>query len=129
MTWDTLANIETTKSWQYTPLVLGRLFRLRHTTNSSHPQDLRAVIGQSFQDDIQMFFDTSRVSFKPEIEIFIFIQPSEFLERSIGVKRLDSLSDSWTIEIEALDPIFIVGSPNLLAKFNKIKSSVMAGIL
>lgn len=130
MTWDTLATINTSTNWQYTPLVVGKVFRLRHISNSTHPQDLRAVIGQVFQEDVEMFYNTHRLTFKPEVEIYVFVQPPEFFERGIAVKRLDNLADSWSIEIEALDAVFIPSeTDNLSLEFNRARAAIALGVI
>lgn len=130
MSWDTLAAITTTNEWQYTPLVTGRIFRLTHVSGSPNPQDLRAVIGQAFAEDVQMFYNTYRIVYKPEIEIYIFIQPGEFISRRIAIKRLDSLSDSWNVQIEVLDGVFdVYENVSLSTQFNKVRSSIMAGVM
>lgn len=130
MTWDTLATINTSTIWQYSPLVIGRVFRLRHISNSTNPQNLRAVIGQVFDEDVDMFYSTHRLTYKPEIEIYVFIQPGEFLERAIAIKRLDNLVDNWTIEIEALDAVFIPSqTDNLSLEFNRVRAAIALGII
>lgn len=104
MTWQSVAVINPSKEWQYTPAILGNLFRIKHSSTSEFARDFRAVIAQAFDEpNKETFFDAKRLAFKTESEAFLFVQPGGLINRKLAILRLDSLPDDWTIEIEVLD--------------------------
>lgn len=86
-----------------TESVTKSLFRIRHSTSSDRPTDLRAVISQAFNDQGVTYCDARRLAYKPEMEAFIFKEPGGLLNRKLGIKRLDNLAHEWIINIEVLD--------------------------
>lgn len=104
MTWQPVLVIQTSTDWLLTESVSGTLFRISHNVSGTNPQSLRSVIAQAFDEGANnTYFDFRRLSFKPEAEAIIFIQPNGLLNRKLAIKRLDNLADDWTITIEVLD--------------------------
>lgn len=104
MTWQPLATIQTTADWILTEPVTGSVFRAIYNVTGTNSESLRGVIAQVFTDsNTNTYFDFRRLAYKPENEGLVFIQPGGLLNRKLAIKRLDNLTDSWTITIEVLD--------------------------
>lgn len=104
MSWQSIASIQLTKDWQLTEPITGSAFRLKHLVNTNNPQDLRAVVAQAYDDNETLtYFNDKVVTFRIESQGFIFPQIAGILNRKFALKRLDNLSDDWTIIIEVLD--------------------------
>lgn len=104
MSWQPVAEIQLTKDWQLTQSISGSAFRLKHLVNTSRPQDLRAVVAQAYDgDNLLTYFNDKVVTFRTESQGFVFPQITGILNRKFALKRLDNLTDSWTITIEVLN--------------------------
>jgi hypothetical protein len=103
MTWINLGTIYLTKDWRFTIPVKGEIFRIKHfPINNQKKEYLKAAIGQGFLNDGINIFDTRRLTYREEIEIFQFSFPLGLDAHSLFFKRLDNALDiPWIIEVEA----------------------------
>lgn len=112
MNWHAVQKIALSTSWIVTPPVAGSLFRIRQQSSGGKPYDLRAIVVQAIVENGSLtVFDPRRLTFKPEVEAFLFLQPSGVPRRSLAIKRLDNLPDNWQIEIEVLEDLGQINLP------------------
>ncbi|KJH69401.1 hypothetical protein [Aliterella atlantica] len=106
MEWQAVGNITTTKDYAFTPIITGTLFKLKHTSAVANKSDLKIIIRQAFENDGQLaLFDYKLINCKVEQDILLFSLPKGLPSRKLAIKRVDNLSDSWSIEIESLEII------------------------
>lgn len=104
MEWQPVGTITTTRDYAFTPVVTSTLFKLKHTSAIATKSDLKIVIRQAFEDDDQLaLFDYKLINCKAEQDILLFSLPKGLPGRKLAIKRVDNLSDSWSIEIESLN--------------------------
>jgi hypothetical protein len=102
MAWESLGIVNLNKEWAFTIPVNAEIFRVQHIfLSNSKKEYLKAVIGQGFIDEKLNIFDTRRLTYREETEIFQFSFPLGLDAHSLFIKRLDDSSLDWSIEIEA----------------------------
>lgn len=105
MEWQAVGSITTTRDYAFTPVVTGTLFKLKHITTGNN-SNLKVVIRQAFEDSGQLaLFDHKLINCKVEQDIILFSLPKGLAGRRLAIKRVDNLSDNWTIEIASLEII------------------------
>lgn len=107
MAWQSLGNFTLTQDWQFTGLVTGEIFRIKHTPVLENlPRKPRAVIAQSFVDengDLNIF-DKRIIVYQTENDAFNFYFPKGVSSHSLAIKRLDDISVAWELSIEVFEP-------------------------
>lgn len=112
MNWRSVQTIALSTSWIITKPVAGSLFRIKQQSSGGKLYDLRAIVAQAIVENNSLtVFDTRRLTFKPEVEAFLFVQPQGVPRRSLAIKRLDSLPDNWLLEIEVLEDLEQINLP------------------
>lgn len=112
MNWLAVQTIVLSTRWIITKPVAGSLFRIKQQSSGGKPYDLRAIVAQAIVENNSLtVFDTRRLTFKPEVEAFLFVQPSGVPRRAIAIKRLDNLPDDWQIEIKVLEDLEQINLP------------------
>jgi hypothetical protein len=97
------------ESWQYSPAIAGELFRFTHF-NAIQGFD-RALICQV--DTMQTaHFGTTILYPNVGIDIYRFISPECFENRSIGIKRLTQSIEEWTVFIDVWLPTMPINNPS-----------------
>ena len=103
MEWLSIGAIYTNQSYTFTPVVTGTLFKLKHISQSNVKNSLKVAIRQAIDDNGNLaLFDYKLINCKVEQDILLFSLPKGLPSRRLAIKRVDNLSDSWTIEIQTL---------------------------
>ncbi len=106
MSWRSLGRYILNKNWQYTNPVQGEIFRIKSgLISSTSNQYLKGAISSIVMDEDRKInlFDSKRLSYRIEPEIFTFYFPIGLGDQRIGIKRLDDTNLIWTIELEVLN--------------------------
>lgn len=112
MNWHAVQIIQPTPAWIVTRPVIGSLFRIKQQSTGGRSYDLRAIVAQAIVENGSLtVFDPRRLTFKPETEAFLFVQPLGVPRRSLAIKRLDSEPADWRIEIEVLEDLGQINLP------------------
>jgi hypothetical protein len=101
MPWINLGIFNISKNWKSTIPVAGEIFRIKHFfINNPKKEYLKAAIGQGFYNDGLNIFDTRRLTYREEVEIFNFSFPVGLESHSLFFKRLDDSPLNWSIKVE-----------------------------
>jgi hypothetical protein len=101
MPWTSLGVFNLSKSWGFTIPVTGEIFRIKHFfINNQKKEYLKGAIAQGFQNEGLNIFDTRRLTYREEMEIFNFSFPVGLESHSLFFKRLDDSLLNWTIKVE-----------------------------
>lgn len=103
MSWEELATITLTPSWQLTDLTRNQLFRVRHQADITDSSTLRAAIAQAIDIDPLTLYDLRRLAWRIENEALVLALPEGFEERKLAVRRLDGTTGNWILTIEVSD--------------------------
>lgn len=120
MTWHKIATIQLTNEWQFTPIVKGTYFRLKHQLAPKIPFGWIAQ-AEILQENYAQLFNIQRVNGLVACEIIELSQPSILVNRVLAFKQEKRIANNWSIEIEVFTSVTTVDA-KLEAKLNNPKS-------
>jgi hypothetical protein len=126
MNWRLLGRFVLTKNWQYTPPTNYQIFRIKNNfiTNKDN-QYLKGAISSVFLENQKVnLFDSRRLTWRNEPEIFVFDFPKALGNHRIGLRRLDDTKLIWSVEIEVLE----VEMSNLELSISGLSITDIAGL-
>lgn len=126
MSWRLLGRFVLTKNWQYTTPTNYQIFRLKNNFISNRDnQYLKGAISSVFLENQKVnLFDSRRLSWRNEQEIFVFDFPKALGSQRIGLRRLDDTKLIWSVDIE----VFEVEMSNLELSINGLAITDVDGL-